>query len=89
MQAALFELHNAQMDCATKQLPASSVVRLRHVGSGGWVHADPASGGVSVVERCYIRDGFLAERPLRVCRTFFAVSGVTGVLPVVSISSKW
>lgn len=79
-QAALFELHNHQMEGSAKHLPASSIVRLRHVGSGGWVHAEPATGNVVVVERCYIRDGFLAERPLRVCRTFYAVSGVTGLL---------
>ena len=27
-------------------------------------------------ERCFVRDGFVIERPTRVCNTFYAVSGV-------------
>jgi len=79
-QAALFELHDYQSEGSAKHMPAASIVRMRHVASGGWVHTEPETGKVVVAQRCYIRDGMLAERPTRVCRTFYGVSGVTGHL---------
>ena len=81
---ALFELHDC--NSTAKWLPLSAIVRLRSCSTGGWVHAPriPAcfmspgpSKQLQLSKRSLIRDGILIERPIRVCRTFYAVSGVT------------